>query len=163
MPANQNIIAWVTLHFAILRHCIGSVFSCNQNTHCVQGPKSCYTHVYNHSLLNLLLLKSPFWSSLVFSMRLFLSFIPIQLPLANQWHTIGTFTQIWLSSQSTLKKTQGTLHRLKLSFLLIILGLIWSWGSLLVWLSLVGAWCFYRHSNTLQLCILICHSRGTSH
>ena len=50
-PANKNSLAWVTLHFAILHHCINSVFSCNQNTHCLQGPKSDYTHVHNHPLL----------------------------------------------------------------------------------------------------------------
>ena len=93
-PANQNILAWATLHFAILHHCISSVLSCNQNTHCAQGPKSDYTHAYNHSLSNLLSCQSPFWSSSVFSMLHFLSFIPIQSPLANRRHTIGTFTKI---------------------------------------------------------------------
>ena len=162
-PANQNILAWATLHFAILHHCISSMLSSNQHTHCAQGPKSDYTHVYNHYLSNLLLCYSPFWSSSVFSMLVFLSFIPIQSPLPNWQHTIGTFTQIWLSSQSTLKKTQGTLHRLKLSFFFFFLELLWSQGSLLVWLSLVGVWCFYCYSNTLQLHIPICHSCGTSH
>ena len=28
-PVNQNILAWMTLHFAILHHCISSVLSCN--------------------------------------------------------------------------------------------------------------------------------------
>ena len=53
-PINQIILAWETLHFAILHHCISSVLCCNQNTHCVQGPKSDYTYAYNHSLSNLL-------------------------------------------------------------------------------------------------------------
>ena len=161
--AIQNSLAWAALHFAIMHHCISNVLSCSQITHCVQCPKSNYTHTYNHSLSNSLSCQSPFWSFLVFSLLLFLSFITIQLPLTNQQHTIGTFTKMWLSSQSTLKKTQGTLHKLKLSFLLIFLGLLWSWGSILIWLSLVGEWCFYRHSNTLQLCVPICHSCGTCH
>ena len=94
----------------------------------------------------------PLWSSSVFSLLLFLVFIPIQLPLANWQHTTRTFTQIWLSSQSTLKKTSGTLHRLKLTFLFIFLGILWSWGSLLVWLSSVGEWCF---NATPTLCSFV--------
>ena len=43
-PVIQNMLAWATLHFAILHHCISSVLSCNQNTYCVQGPNSDYTH-----------------------------------------------------------------------------------------------------------------------
>ena len=151
-PTNQNILAWKTFHFAMLHHCISSILSCKQNTHCVQGPKSDYTHAYNHSLSNFSSLQSPFWSSSVFSLCLFLSFIPIQSPLAKWRHIISTFTKIWLSSQSTLKKTQGILHRLKLSFLFFFLGILWSWGSLLVWLSLVGAWCF---TTTPILCSFV--------
>ena len=140
VPANQSILAWATLHSAILHHFISSVLSCYHNTHYVQSPKSDYTHAYNHSLSNLSSFQSLFWSSAVFYLLFFLSFIPIELPLAKWQHTIWTFTKIWLSSQSTLKKTQGTLHRLKLTFLLVFLGLLLSWGSLLVWLSSAGVW-----------------------
>ena len=82
-PAIQNSLTWATLYFAVLHHCISSVLSCNQNTHGAQGPKSDYTHAYNHSLSNLLSFQLPFWRSSVFSMLHFLSFIPIQSPLAN--------------------------------------------------------------------------------
>ena len=104
-PTNQNILAWATLHFALLHHCIGSMLSCSQNTHFMQGPKSDYTHAYSHSLSNLLSCQLPLWSLSVFSLLIFLVFIPAQSPLANRWHTIGTFPKMWLSSQSTLKKT----------------------------------------------------------
>ena len=87
-PVIQNSLAWVALHFVVLHHCISSVLSCNQNTHCAQGPKSDYTHTYNHSLSNLLSFKSLFWSSSIFTMLLFLSFIPIQLSLAKRQHII---------------------------------------------------------------------------
>ena len=53
-PTNQNILAWATLHFAMLHHCISSVLCCNQNTHFMQGPKNDYTHAYSHPLSNLL-------------------------------------------------------------------------------------------------------------
>ena len=57
-PANQNILAfilaWATLYFAMLHHCISSVLCCNQNTHFTQGPKNDYTHAYSHPLSNLL-------------------------------------------------------------------------------------------------------------
>ena len=75
--ANQNILTWATLYFAILHHCISSVLSRNQNTHYAQGPKSDYTHAYNNSLSNLSSFQSPFCSSSIFSLLLFLSFIPI--------------------------------------------------------------------------------------
>ena len=123
-PTNQNILAWATLHFAILHHCISNVLYCNQNTHCAQGPKSDYKHAYSHPLSNLLLFQSLIWSLSVFSLIIFLVFILAQLPLANWQHTIRTFTQMWHSSQSTLKKTQCTLHRLKLYFLFIFLWLL---------------------------------------
>ena len=151
-PTNQNILAWAALHFEILHRCISSVLSCNQNTHCVQGPKSDYTHAYNHYLSNFLSWQLPFWSSSVFSMLHFLSFIPIQLTLGNRQHIIWTFTKMWLPSQSTLKKTQGTLHRLKLAFIFIFLWLLLSWGSLLVWLLLVGACCL---TATPTLCSFV--------
>ena len=86
-PANQNILAWATLYFIILHHCIGSVLSCSQNTHFMQGPKSDYTHAYNHSLSNLLSFQLPFWSLSVFSLLNFLVFILAQLPLVNWRHT----------------------------------------------------------------------------
>ena len=63
---NHNILAWATLYFAILHHCISSVLSCNQNTYFTQGPKSDYKHAYNHSLSNLLSCQPPFWSLSVF-------------------------------------------------------------------------------------------------
>ena len=58
-PTNQNILAWATLHFAMLHHCISSVLCCNQNTHFMQGPKNDYTHAYSHPLSNLLSSQSP--------------------------------------------------------------------------------------------------------
>ena len=88
LPENQNILAWTTLHFAILHHCTSSVLCCNPNTHFTQGPKSDYTHAYNHPLSNLLSYQSPFWSLSVFSLLNFLVFIPAQLPLLNLWYTI---------------------------------------------------------------------------
>ena len=115
---------------------------CSQNTHCAQGPKSDYTYACNHSLSNLSSFQSPPWSSSVFSLVLFVFFIPIQLPLAKWWHTIGTFSKLWLSCQRTLQKTQSTLHGLKLTFLFAFLWPLWSWSYLLGRLSLVGAWCF---------------------
>ena len=120
-------------------HCISSMLSCSQNTHYAQGPKSNYTHAYIHSLSNLSSFQSPLWSSSVFSLLSFLSFIPIQSPLAKRWHIIGTFSKLWLSFQSTLQKTQCTLHRLKLTFFLIFLWLLGSWCHLLGRLSSVGA------------------------
>ena len=132
-PTNQTILTWATLYFAILHHCIGSVLSYSQNTHFIQGPKSDYTHAYNNSMLNLLSCQLPFWSLSVFSLLNFLVFILAQLPLVYQWHTIWILTKIWLSSQRTL-------HRLKLSFLFVVLMLLWSWIGLLVWLSLIGTW-----------------------
>ena len=95
---NQNILAWATLYFAVLHHCISSVPCCNQNTHFMQGPKTDYKPIYSHPLSNLLSSLMPFWSLLVFWLLNFLVFIPAQLPLVNQWHTIGTFTRIWLLS-----------------------------------------------------------------
>ena len=65
-PKYPNILAWVVLHFALLHHCIGSMLSCSQNIHFVQGPKSDYTHPYNYSLSNLLSCQSPLWSLSVF-------------------------------------------------------------------------------------------------
>ena len=138
-PANQNILAWATLHFAMLHHCIGSVLCCNQNTHFMQGPENYYTHAHSHPLSNLLSSQLPFWSLSVFWLLNFLVFIPAQSPLVNQWHTIGTFTRIWLLSQSTLQKTQCTLHILKLNFF-FFLGFLWPYGSLLILWSSVGEW-----------------------
>ena len=87
-PTNQNILAWETLHFAMLHHCISSVLCCNQNTHFMQGPKNDYTYAYSHPLSNLLSFQSPLWSLSVFWSLNFLVFIFAQLPLVNQWHTI---------------------------------------------------------------------------
>ena len=53
-PANQNILAWATLHFAMLHHFISSVLSYNQNIYFTQGPKNDYTYAYSHPLSNLL-------------------------------------------------------------------------------------------------------------
>ena len=162
-PTNQNILAWATLHFAMLHHCISSVLCCNQNTHFMQGPKNDYTHAYSHPLSNLLSSQSPFWSLSVFWLLNFLVFIFAQLPLVNWWLTIWSFTRIWLFSQSTLQKTQCTLHILKLSFFFFSFGasmtLDWSTGMVVFGWSMVS----YRHSNTLQLYAPICHSCGTSH
>ena len=141
VSANQNILAWATLYFAILHHCISSVLCCKPNTHFVQGPKNDYTHTYSHPLSNLLLFQLPFWSLSVFCILIFLTFMPIQLPLANQRLTIWIFTWLWLFSQSNLKEGQCTLCRRKLSFLFFFLGLLWSWGHLLVYWFSVGAWC----------------------
>ena len=88
VPANQNILAWATLHFALLHHSISSVLYCKPNTHFVQGPKNDYKHACSHPLSNLLSFQSPFWSLSVFSLLHFLSFTPIQLPLINWRHTV---------------------------------------------------------------------------
>ena len=89
VPENQNILAWVTLHFAILHHCINSMLSCSQNTHFMQGPKSDYTHAYNHFLSNLLSCQLPFWSLSVFSLLGFPGLHPCPIaPLTNRRHTI---------------------------------------------------------------------------
>ena len=85
---NENILAWATLHFAILHHCISSVLCCNQNTNSMQGPKNDYTHAYNHSLSNLVSFQSPFWSlSVIFLLNLLVTILA-QLPLVNRQHTI---------------------------------------------------------------------------
>ena len=139
-PGNQNILAWATLHFAMLHHCISSVLCCNQNTHFMQGPKNDYTHAYSHPLSNLSSLQSPFWSLSVFWLIIFLSFLPSQLPLLNWRYTIWTFTWIGLFGQSTLQEGQGTLHILKLGLLFIFLRLLLPWSHLLICLSSVGAW-----------------------
>ena len=109
-PANQNILAWASLHFSMLQHCISSMLWCNQNARYMQGPKNNYTHAYSHPQSNLLSSQSFFCSFLVFSLLQFLSFMPIQLPLANWWLTIWRSFQMWLSNQSNLKKTQCTPH-----------------------------------------------------
>ena len=147
-PTNQNILTWVTLYFAMLHHCISSVLCCKPNTHFVQGPKNDYTHAYSHPLSNLLSSQLPFWSLSVFWLLNFLVFIFAQLPLVNRWHTIWSFTRIWLFSQSTLQKTQCTIHILKLSFLFFFLVLLWHWIGLLVWWSSVGA-CYFTTTPTL--------------
>ena len=135
----------------MLHHCISSMLSCNQNSHCVQGPKSDYTHAYNHPLLNLSYYQAPLWSFSVFSLLLFLFFIPLQLFLAKQWHTIGTFRKLWLPCQNTLQITKSTLYRLKQKILFVFLLPIWSWGRLPGRLASVGAKCF---TTTLILCCL---------
>ena len=96
-PANQNILAWATFHFAILHHCIFSMLSCNQNTHCAQGPKSDYTHAYIHPLSNLLSFQLPLWSLSVICLLIFLVIIPAQLSLANQRHVAGGFWAVILT------------------------------------------------------------------
>ena len=88
MPTNQNILAWATLHFAMLHHCISSMLCCNQNTHFMQGPKNDYTHAYSHHPSNLLSSQSPIWSLSVFWLLNFLVLIFAQLPLVNWQHTI---------------------------------------------------------------------------
>ena len=139
-PATQNTLAWATLHSTMLHHFISSMLCCNQNTNFTQGPKNDYTHTYSHPLLNLLSCQSPFWSLSDFWLLNFLAFMPIQLPLANRWLTILTFSHLRLPGQSTLKEGQCTLYGGKLGFLFIFLGLLWSWGHLLVYWSLVGVW-----------------------
>ena len=59
-PSYQYILAWVTLHFPVLHHCISSVLCCKPNNHCVQGPKNDYAHAYSHPLSNLSSLQSLF-------------------------------------------------------------------------------------------------------
>ena len=61
-PSYQYILAWATLYFPVLHHCISSVLCCKPNNHVVQGPKNDYTHAYSHPLSNLSPLQSPFWS-----------------------------------------------------------------------------------------------------
>ena len=87
-PTNQNILAWATLHSSVLYHCISSVLCCKPNNHFAQGPKNDYTHTYNHPLSNLSSCQLPFWSLLVFWLLISLTFMPIQLPIANWRLTI---------------------------------------------------------------------------
>ena len=139
-PANHNILAWLTLHFAMLHQCTSSMLYCKPNTHSMQGHKNDYTHTYSHPLSNLLSFQSPFWSLSDFLLLNYLVFIFTQLPLVNRRLTTWSFNRIWLFSQSTLQKTQCTLHILKLSFLFFFLRLLWPWIGLLVWWSSVGVW-----------------------
>ena len=53
VPSYQYIIAWATLHFPVLHHCITSVLCCKPNNNYAQGPKNDYTHQYSHPLSNL--------------------------------------------------------------------------------------------------------------
>ena len=130
-PTNQNTLAWATLHFAILYHCISSVLCCNQNTNFMQGPKNGYTHTYSHPLSNLSSSQLPAWSLSVFCLLNFLVFILAQLFLVNWQHIIGAFTRIWLFSQTTLQKTQYTLHILELIFFIFL-----SRASMALWQSI---------------------------
>ena len=104
-PANQNILAWATLHSLVLHHCISSMLYCKPNTHFVQDPNNDYTHAYKPTLSNLLSCQLPFWSLSVFWLLNFLVFIFAQLPLVNRQHIVWTFPKKWLLSQSTLQKT----------------------------------------------------------
>ena len=140
-PANQNILAWATLRISVLHHRISSVLCCNQNTNVMLGPKNDYINAYSHPLSNLSSCQWPLWSMSVFWLLNFLTFMPIQLPLANRRLNIWIFTWICLFGQSILKEGQIPLHGGKLRFLFIFLGLLWSWGHLLVYWSSVEAWC----------------------
>ena len=142
VPSYQYILAWATLHFPVLHHCISSVLFCKPNTHSVQGPKNNYTQAYSHPLSNLLPLQSLFWSLSVFWLLIFLSFLPSQLTLINRQHTLQISIWIGLFGQSTLQEGQCTLHILELGLLFIFLGLLLPWSHLLICLSLVGAWYF---------------------
>ena len=65
-PSYQYILAWATLYFSMLHHCISSKLCCKPNNHCAQGPNNDSTHAYSHPLSNLSSLQSPFCSLLVF-------------------------------------------------------------------------------------------------
>ena len=140
VPSYHYILAWATLHFPVLQHCISSVLCCKPNNHYVQGPNNDYTHAYSHPLSNLSSLQSLFWSLSVFLLIIFLSFLPSQLPLLNWLYTIWTFTWIGLFGQSTLQEGQCTLHILKLGLLIILLMLLLPWSHLIMCLSSVGMW-----------------------
>ena len=139
-PSYQYILAWATLHFSMLHHCISSVLCCKLNNHCAQGPSNDYTHAYSLPPSNLSSLQSLCWSLLVFWLIIFLSFLPSQSPLLNWRYTIWTFTWIGLFDQSTLQEGQCTLHILKLGLIFIFLRLLLPCSHLLICLSLVGAW-----------------------
>ena len=66
--------------------------------------------------------------------------MPIQLLLLNRRHTMWSFTWICFFGQSTLQKTQGTLHFLEITLIFIFLRLLLPWSCLLVYWSSVGAW-----------------------
>ena len=78
-PENQNTLAWVTYYFAFLHHCISSTLSNSQYSHSAQDPKYNCTYTYNHSLSNLSLFQAPLWSSSVFSLFIFMDFLPVIL------------------------------------------------------------------------------------
>ena len=46
-PENYNILAWATLHFSVLYHCISSVLCCNQKLILIKALKmTIHTHIF---------------------------------------------------------------------------------------------------------------------
>ena len=161
-PSYQYILAWATLHFPVLHHCISSVLCCKPNNHCAQGPKNDYTHAYSHPLSNLSPLQSPFWSLSVFLLLYFPIFHsqPIaSIKLAAYYMKFHLNMPLWPehsiknSRHSTYSKIKPSIYLFKAS-----IALDWSASILVFSWSVVS----YRHSNTQQLCAPVFHSCGTS-
>ena len=144
VPSYQYILAWATLHFPVLHHCINSVLCCKSNIHSAQGPKNDYTHAYNHPLSNLSPLQSLFLEPVSFLIINFPNFHshPIaSIELAVYYMNFLQIEALWPKHfKQTAKKLKALYILLKLSLLFIFLRLLLPWSRLLVNWSLVGAW-----------------------
>ena len=138
-PSYQYILAWETLYFPVLHHCISSVLCCKPNNHVAQGPKNDYTHAYSHPLSNLSPLQSLFWSLsvLITLFPIFYSQPIASIKSAAYYMKFHLNMPLW---QEHSIKNSITLHMLNLCLLFIFLRLLFPWIGLLVYWSPVGAW-----------------------
>ena len=160
-PSYQYILAWATLHYTMLHHCISSVLCCKPNSHCVQGPKNDYTHAYSHPLSNLFITPIAFLEPVSFFTK-----IPILLaqPIAPS-KSVAYFMNFHLNRPLWPKHYAGrTMHSIYFKNRLFIylfrasIALESSANMFVFGWSVVS----YRHSNTQQLCAPFFHSYGTS-
>ena len=161
-PSYQYILAWATLHYPMLHHCISSVLCCKPNNHCAQGPKNDYTHAYSHPLSNLSSLQSPFWSLSVFWLLIFLTFTchpSASIELAVYYMNFHLNRPLW-PKHSTGRTMHSTYFKIRPSIYLFkaYIALESSASILVFGWSVVS----YHHSNTQQLCAPVFHSYGTS-
>ena len=160
-PLYQYILAWVTLHFPVLHHCISSVPCWKPNNHIAQGPKNDYTHTYSHPL-------QTFTTPIAFLEHV--SFFIIPFPIFHS-QPIASITlaanymkfhlNMFLRPKHSIKNSRhSTFSKIKPSSYLFKASIALDWyASILVfgW-SVVS----YRHSNSQQLCAPIFHSCGTA-
>ena len=119
-PSYQYILAWATLHFPVLHHCISSVLCCKPNNHCAQGPKNDYTHAYIHPLSKPFITPITFLepvSFLVINFPILLAHPIASIKLAGILYELSSEIEASLA-KALYKKLQVTLHILKLAFYL---------------------------------------------